>query len=145
MPNQSSSTGGWKAFLPPYMALFRRLLAVLFCATFSFPWPEAVADDSIASVAAGAITFTKSDHIRMLEEFLEISTQTVRIRFRFLNESDQDIHATVAFPLPSYDPHTAGPDDAVRAARRLGETFKALVNDRRIPTKVQRKVKCKWS
>ena len=120
--------------------LLRRVLPVVFAAALLFPAPGAVADDSIASVAAGGITLTKSHDIRMLKEVLEISTKIVRVRFRFLNESNKDIHATVAFPLPAYDAiPSPGPDDKVRAARQLEETFKARVNGRSVPTKVHRK------
>ncbi len=61
---------------------------------------EAVANDSAARFGAGGIEFEKSEHIRLLEEVLSISTKEVHVRYRFLNESDRDIQATVAFPLP---------------------------------------------
>lgn len=60
------------------------------------------ANDSTARVGAGGITLLKSKDIRMLQEILEISTKRIRVRYQFLNESSQDIQATVAFPMPAY-------------------------------------------
>lgn len=63
--------------------------------------PIILANDTIARIGTGGITFEKSEDIRMLEEWLEIELKQIRVRYRFLNESSQDIHTTVAFPLPS--------------------------------------------
>lgn len=62
----------------------------------------AEANDTTARVAAGGITFLKNDHIRLVQETLEISTKIIRVRYRFLNESDRDIQTVVAFPMPPY-------------------------------------------
>ena len=97
----------------------------------------ASANDSIARVATGGITFTKSTDIRMLEEVLQISTKTVRVKYRFLNESDQDVHATVAFPMPTY-----GWNAGVSASdANVGPvtTFNVLVNGRHLSTTTHRK------
>jgi hypothetical protein len=40
----------------------------------------------------------------MLEEVLEISPYKVCVKYRFLNDSDQGIQTTVAFPLPPQEP-----------------------------------------
>ncbi len=77
-------------------------MLVLFVSVWavSIPISRAVADDSMARVAAGGITFVESKDIRMLKEILQISTKEIRVRFTFLNESAKDIYATVAFPMP---------------------------------------------
>jgi hypothetical protein len=62
----------------------------------------AEANDTTARVAAGGITFLKNDQIRLAQEILEISTKMIRVRYRFLNESDRDIRTVVAFPMPLY-------------------------------------------
>lgn len=62
----------------------------------------ALANDSIARVGAGGITFLKSEDIRMVQEVLEISTKTIRVKYHFQNESEKDIKATIAFPMPPY-------------------------------------------
>lgn len=60
------------------------------------------ANDSIARVAAGGLTLVKSRDIKMLEETLEVSKAKIKVRYRFLNESNTDIAAKVAFPMPTY-------------------------------------------
>lgn len=62
--------------------------------------PPAQANDSFARVGAGGLTLIKNQQVRMLEEVLEISTKSIRVNYRFLNESQHDIKATVAFPTP---------------------------------------------
>jgi hypothetical protein len=89
---------------------------------FFMPIYAALANDGIIERSAvGGIEFTKSDDIRMLEEVLEISTKEVRVKFRFLNESDHDIQATVAFDAPSYERGRKSP---------ILQSFKVLVNGR---------------
>jgi hypothetical protein len=63
---------------------------------------EVLANDSTARLGAGGIELTKNEDIRILEEILEISTKKIRVKYRFLNESQKDIHTIVAFPLPLY-------------------------------------------
>jgi hypothetical protein len=98
------------------------------------PIPSALADDTMARVAAGGITFVKSEDVRMLKEILEISTKEIRVRFTFLNESPKDIHATVAFPMP---PTRA--TEHWNVEKRLLETFAVRVNGRSVQTTVVRK------
>lgn len=62
----------------------------------------AIANDSIARVGAGGITLLKTENIRMVQEELEISTESIRVRYRFKNESEKDIQATIAFPMPTF-------------------------------------------
>jgi hypothetical protein len=90
------------------------------------------ANDTLARVPVeGGLEFAKSDKIRMLEEVLEISLRSIRIKYRFLNESDQDVHSTVAFPLPLRDTSHTGPAGSVKEAE---EAFSVRVNDDPAPT-----------
>lgn len=98
-----------------------------------------IADDSTARFGAGGIEFLKSEDIRMLEEVLEISTEIVRVKFRFLNESDRDILTTVAFPLPPYPPFFTDGRSGVSSPATLMETFKVYVNGQPVPTQLERK------
>lgn len=77
------------------------LFAVLVIAYLALGLP-ANANDSTARVGAGGLVLLKNDNIRMVQEVLEISTKLIRVRYRFLNETNQDIKATVAFPMPPY-------------------------------------------
>jgi hypothetical protein len=51
---------------------------------------------------AGGLVLLKSEDIRIVQEVLEISSETIRVHYRFRNESDKDIRTMVAFPLPQY-------------------------------------------
>jgi hypothetical protein len=93
----------------------------------------AYANDSMARVGAGGIRLIKSEHIRMLEEVLEISTRKVSVKYRFLNESDHDIRTTVAFPMPPY--HWTGGQVWLDENQKPVSTFKAFVDGRPVSTK----------
>jgi hypothetical protein len=96
-----------------------------------------LANNSLAREAAGGIEFIKSDQIRILEEVLEISPHNVRVKYRYLNESDQDVNATVAFPLPLRDCNS--PNVLPRHYADLEQTFKVRVNGRPVSTTTARK------
>jgi hypothetical protein len=64
---------------------------------------QTLADDSSAALGAGGVVLTQSADIRMAKEDLYVSTDKVRIRFAFANDSRNDITTTVAFPLPDID------------------------------------------
>ncbi len=61
------------------------------------------ANDSVARVGAGGLVLEKTDDIEMVSEVLEISTEKVKVTYRFLNVSNHDIETTVAFPMPAFD------------------------------------------
>lgn len=75
---------------------------MVFSATYVMVVNDCWANDGWASVAAGGITFEKTNDISMKEEVLEISAKLIRVSYRFQNVSNKDVHATVAFPMPSY-------------------------------------------
>ena len=58
------------------------------------------ANDSTAELATGGLVLTKTDAIEMKSEDLFISEKQVRVDYRFLNISAQDVTVTVAFPMP---------------------------------------------
>lgn len=101
------------------------------------PTTRAFADDSIARLGAGGIAFLKSENIRMLEEILWISQDAIRVKLRFLNESDQDIHTTVAFPLPPKSRPDGG--GFQRSNKQLKTSFTVRVDGRLVPTASARK------
>jgi len=67
-----------------------------------------LANDSIGHLSAGGIVLGRSDDIEMRAEDLYVSTQEVRVHYRFFNASDKDIATLVAFPMPD----VAAPNDA---------------------------------
>jgi len=92
----------------------RRLLYLCF-ALLALP-KIAAANDTSAELAIGGLVFTKSTSIEMLSEDLFLSTEQIRVRYRFYNSSNNDVVIHVAFPLPdlkldSYDDVTVVPTD----------------------------------
>jgi Domain of unknown function (DUF4424) len=94
------------------------------------------ANDSTAYVSTGGITFLKSEDIRMVQEVLEISPGDIKVRYRFLNESDKDINATIAFPMPSYTAPNPYVDDPNGGPLR---PFSTWVNGKLVQSKIDRK------
>lgn len=64
----------------------------------------AAANDSTASMGAGGLVLRRTDGIAMLSEDLYLSAREVRVAYRFLNHTDQDIETIVAFPMPDIEP-----------------------------------------
>ncbi|MDW6020703.1 DUF4424 domain-containing protein [Mesorhizobium sp. BAC0120] len=75
----------------------------------------ALANDSIAELGTGGIILSQTGAVSMLSENLSISPEKVVVDYVFKNETDKDVDAVVAFPMPDiegtiYDrPHI--PDD----------------------------------
>lgn len=72
-------------------------LALAVCLSFAVP---AQANDTTAELRPGGLVFVRSDVVSMMEEDLYISTDEVRVDYVFLNRSDEDVEAVVAFPMP---------------------------------------------
>jgi hypothetical protein len=123
------------------MITLAALLGLVIAAVLLIEASGADADDSEARLGAGGIGFTRNEHIRMVEEVLEISAKTIHVRFRFLNESDQDIHTTVAFPLPLYGPRTNPPDGPYLKPHPgfIMDSFSVLVNGRPVSKQLNHK------
>lgn len=96
------------------------------------------ANDSTAALGAGGIELTKSEHIRILEEVLEISPNNIRVKYRFLNESDHDICTKVAFPLPLYD-GIANANVSIGNPDNIFASFKISVDNKPVATQRERK------
>lgn len=60
----------------------------------------AAANDSMATLGAGGLLFVRSPDITLESEDLSISTDQVRVAYRFTNTGDTDQHVMVAFPMP---------------------------------------------
>jgi hypothetical protein len=73
-------------------------VAAILLVTVSMP---ATSNDTLVTLAAGGLVPVKSAQIVMESEDLEISIHKVTVTYRFRNESDHDVVAVVAFPLPA--------------------------------------------
>lgn len=95
----------------------------------------AFANETTARLGVGGLSFTKSEDIRMLQEILQISRSQVKVKYRFMNESDRDIHTTVAFTLPPYHPSRSRSNEPDPADPWLvAGTFKVLVQGHPVST-----------
>jgi hypothetical protein len=60
----------------------------------------APANDSTAELGVGGLAYVTTDKISMRSEDLTISLDEVRVRYEFVNTSDEDVTSLVAFPMP---------------------------------------------
>jgi hypothetical protein len=74
---------------------------------------NAFANDTMAEVAAGGISYVKSPDVEMSEERLTISMDKVTVDYVFTNKSAKDVETLIAFPLPDIEPNFDG-DIAIR-------------------------------
>jgi hypothetical protein len=100
----------------------------------SFP---ALSNDSTARLGAGGLELTQSKSIRMVDEFLSISQDSVFVRYEFRNDSAVDEKTIVAFPMPRlwWNPGESASDANVKPLTG----FKTLVAGNVVPTKVSTK------
>ncbi len=78
-----------------------KLIIVLLASLALFPF-QAIANDTVATVAGGGVEYEKSDDISMDEELLQISVDKIDITYKFTNHSLKQIKTKVAFPLPPF-------------------------------------------
>ena len=64
------------------------------------------ANDTMAELAAGGLTFVAADNVSMRSEDLYISPKEVRVDYVFHNDGREDRTALVAFPMPELAPVT---------------------------------------
>ncbi|WP_041286477.1 DUF4424 domain-containing protein [Desulfomonile tiedjei] len=122
-----------------YQIDFLLILPALLIAIAIFIFPTRIsANDSTAALGAGGIELQKSDDIRILEEVLEISPYNIRVKYRFLNESEQDIHTKVAFPLPLYN-GVAHSNVSIADPGGIFSSFKVSVDGNPVVLKRERK------
>ena len=101
------------------------------------PSGPALADNSSATIEAGALNFVVNQQVSMTEEELTLSPERAHVRYRFDNKSNQDFEGLVAFPLPeiavgeegNYTIHAADPANPLE--------FKATSDGKPIDVKVE--------
>lgn len=111
------------------------LLATLLCT--ALPAPQADANDSIARIGAGGLTFLETQDIRMVSERLAITPEQIEIRYLFENDAPGPIDATVAFPMPAFG-WNAGFSEMDLNNRPL-DTFVVNADGERVSTEMQRR------
>jgi Domain of unknown function (DUF4424) len=63
----------------------------------------AFANDSVSELGTGGLILSRTDAVRMQSERLSISADQVTVDYVFKNETDKDVNATVAFPMPDIE------------------------------------------
>lgn len=69
--------------------------AVLLCAV-----APAFANDSMAELKTGGLSYVRTDAVRMLREDLFVSLDLVTVDYVYENTTDEDVDTIVAFPMP---------------------------------------------
>jgi hypothetical protein len=108
--------------------------ALITASVFSTP---TLANDSIGRVGVGGISFEKSEDIRMASEVLEISTQKIRVEYRFVNDADHDIKTTIVFPMPAYEWDSCESPSCIN--HKPLRPFSTSVNGKEVPSKLVRR------
>lgn len=71
---------------------------IVFCGVLASG--AALANDSVGELGTGGIILSRTDAVRMQSEKLAISMDEVTVDYVFKNETEKDVEATVAFPMP---------------------------------------------
>ena len=101
----------------------------------------AFANDTTGWVSTGGVQYLKNPYIRMASEDLYLSTETVRVQYEFVNDSERDITETVLFPLPASNIQEYDSDFA--DIETLHESFKIWVNGKAV--KPQKNLQAIWT
>lgn len=73
---------------------------LLACAFQALASTSLMANDSMATLGAGGLIFTRSEEITMAKEDLYISPDKVEVKYLYRNTSDKPVSTIVAFPMP---------------------------------------------
>jgi hypothetical protein len=76
------------------------MLALLILICGALAAAPAFANDSVAELGTGGLILSRTDAVSMLSENLSISASKVDVDYVFRNQTDQDVEAIVAFPMP---------------------------------------------
>ncbi|HME58770.1 MAG TPA: DUF4424 family protein [Terracidiphilus sp.] len=106
------------------------VIAVAWCLVASMP---ALADDSVASIAAGGLVPRRETRIVMAREVLQISLKKIVVDYDFRNDTDQDVTTEVAFPVPPYEYDLVDGD----IDEQSFSSFRLFVGDKPIPFKTE--------
>lgn len=87
--------------------MIAKLGAVLAACLLAGP---ALANDTMAELKTGGLTYVQSTEVSMEEENLFVSPDEIRVDYVFSNETDKDVHSVIAFPMPDV---TGGPEQNI--------------------------------
>ncbi len=123
--------------LPSLLSILWRCSGVAFGA-FLLLLPQAVANDTSSTLAAGGLVLTKNEQVEMRSEDLFISPSLVEVKYVFVNNSATDIATIVAFPMPEVEytesPVSVPSDDPVNFM-----DFSVVVDDAPVTAELESK------
>ncbi|AZO43953.1 DUF4424 domain-containing protein [Mesorhizobium sp. M7D.F.Ca.US.005.01.1.1] len=76
------------------------MLRYVLTAVMALSAAPALANDSVAELGTGGLILSRSDAVAMQSENLFISPEKVTVDYVFHNNTDKDVDAIVAFPMP---------------------------------------------
>ena len=76
------------------------MLRYVLTAALALSAAPALANDSVAELGTGGLILSRSDAVAMQSEELFISPEKVTVDYVFHNNTDKDVDAIVAFPMP---------------------------------------------
>ena len=76
------------------------MLRTVLTAALALSAAPALANDSVAELGTGGLILSRSDAVAMQSEDLFISPEKVTVDYVFHNNTDKDVDAIVAFPMP---------------------------------------------
>lgn len=79
------------------------MLRTILTAALAIMAVPAFANDSVAELGTGGLILSRSDAVAMQSEELFISQEKVTVDYVFRNNTDKDINAIVAFPMPDIE------------------------------------------
>lgn len=125
-----------------------RTLPVVFAAALSLSLAlasgPARANDSSAALTTGGLELRQNAVVEMDSEDLFVSAKEIRVRYRFVNPTQQAVTTLVAFPMP--DVTVSGPDENISVPTEEPENllaFRTLVNGAPVAARVEQKALAK--
>ncbi|RWA65734.1 DUF4424 domain-containing protein [Mesorhizobium sp.] len=79
------------------------MFCTILTAALALSVAPALANDSIAELGTGGLILSRSDAVAMESEDLFISQEKVTVDYVFRNNTDKDVSAIVAFPMPDIE------------------------------------------
>lgn len=79
------------------------MFRIVLTAALALSAVPALANDSVAELGTGGLILSRSDAVAMESEDLFISPDKVTVDYVFRNNTDKDVNAVVAFPMPDIE------------------------------------------
>jgi len=79
------------------------MFRIVLTAALALSAAPALANDSVAELGTGGLILSRSDAVAMESEDLFISPEKVTVDYVFRNNTDKDVDAVVAFPMPDIE------------------------------------------